>query len=620
MNLHLSKYIGNLLPKDVALKEYRKIKRLKRSSSYEVEIKAKKEKQDILEQKIIDEYEPCKEMKYILDSGSSLETDEFINLLENNYYNPDFMHTASCIVASFAMENSYAYELKIRKWINSLHRIGEESKYNHIMTANLLEHEHAFIVKAPKNEHEEDLLHEFVVGAYGLNRLREIVPNFAYILGGFKCSPLWMKQNFDAESWCNIEHETKVTYIVYENISPGEELAKYILHCSEDQFMSLWLQILYSLNIAQEEIRFNHNDLHPKNIIIRNLDSEVQIPYKYNGTKVYVKSDSIATFIDYGSSRFDLELEEKETITLTDQYVPYDFHTLTDIFKLLSFLIAFIWSKGKWDIPSIKIILELYRFFYDFEDVDDLLMYIEAIQPTYFVYIDTSENKDVKLYHYIEWIFSEEIFEEYRTNVIFERTAHEFKLLSCFDGGCMNKEDIVDVLALKKTKIVDIFDLLVASSKFEGDELSKFLENKEYRDILYEDMENALKIIPEIDKYFRDHSYDWSLIKELKKRDDSKIIDLINDSSFVDSYKNEMDLAMKMIDRFYLFKGYRDIGSQLVKYMEFRERQIIREVNRKGTKLSKSILDLMNKINDDVYEFKHKITSDEWNILQTTPK
>jgi hypothetical protein len=72
---------------------------------------------------------------------------------------------------------------RLRTYITQLQQIGDPSIEGYALNANSL-----FVIKAPRNPQNDDILHEAVVGLQ-LNRLRELIPNFMYVYGLARCSP-----------------------------------------------------------------------------------------------------------------------------------------------------------------------------------------------------------------------------------------------------------------------------------------------------------------------------------------------------------------------------------------------------------------------------------------------
>lgn len=111
--------------------------------------------------------------------------------------------------------------------------------------------------------------HEAAIGLDYLNNLRNQIPNFSLIYG----------------------HSDNTTY--YEYI-PGLTLDQY----RGNKLSNLYLQVLFSLDMAWKKFGFYHADLHSHNIIVRELPKPITIKYDLG----IVTTNTIATIIDYDAS------------------------------------------------------------------------------------------------------------------------------------------------------------------------------------------------------------------------------------------------------------------------------------------------------------------------------
>ena len=125
-----------------------------------------------------------------------LNVDKLKSLTRSNFYDPIIMKEI------FQVMNAIVYlqpnqpsavnpNERIKEWLKNLERIGSESVEGFAFKGDLRNSSSTFVIKSPKSS-ERDLLHEFVVGLE-LNELRSYVPNFAYVFGGFKCTPPILK-------------------------------------------------------------------------------------------------------------------------------------------------------------------------------------------------------------------------------------------------------------------------------------------------------------------------------------------------------------------------------------------------------------------------------------------
>jgi len=167
------------------------------------------EKQVLLRSKIIE----ANERKYLENSNAQilrklkglaeniykLNVDKLKSLAKFNFYDPIIMKEI------FQVMNAIVYlqpnqpsavnpNERIKEWLRNLERIGSDSVEGFAFKGDLRNATSTFVIKSPKTS-EKDLLHEFVVGLE-LNELRSYVPNFAYVFGGFKCTPPILKEEY----------------------------------------------------------------------------------------------------------------------------------------------------------------------------------------------------------------------------------------------------------------------------------------------------------------------------------------------------------------------------------------------------------------------------------------
>ena len=128
---------------------------------------------------------------------SGIETKQIKTLVNDDFYDADLMLAVSCITDAAITTPSPNSNMglnsieKIRHWIVNLRQIGEESVEGYAMVGSFKSATDLFVLKVEKESYEgiSSINHEMIVGIYGTNRLRNTIPNFSYIYGGFKCAP-----------------------------------------------------------------------------------------------------------------------------------------------------------------------------------------------------------------------------------------------------------------------------------------------------------------------------------------------------------------------------------------------------------------------------------------------
>jgi len=230
-------------------------------------------------------------------------------------------------------------------WLRKIDVIEFEKSKQIILRSGMDNIDSLFVVKA-KPKWEGEIIHEALVGIKYINKLRQYIPNFAYIFGYFTC------EEYDKEL-CN--GKNVIAYVVYENI-PGQTLYDAIVDgLNGDDFLNIYLQILLSLDLAYRNYKFTHYDLHTDNVVLRKFDDYIYVIYPYNNGYVLVKTKYIPVIIDYANSYID------ERYIFRENNKPYPLH---DSHKI--FMNSIVYSDK---LKNDKKIRTLYSFFSN-EDID----------------------------------------------------------------------------------------------------------------------------------------------------------------------------------------------------------------------------------------------------------
>lgn len=221
--------------------------------------------------------------------GKSFTQEKLVRAIKKAIEDPEILRALLCINSE---------ELNI----TTLRLIGEPSVEGYAMLSD----EDLFVVKAPRRENIS-LIHEYFVGFFGTNTLRNVIPNFAYILGAFECSLPSIteeeKMKKSKESFNLVcENSKKVYYVIYENIYDSVSFRDFARNCSSSSYMNIILQISLAISLAYHTFKFTHYDLHSENVLIRELENPITILYPFKKSRVMIKTKYIATIIDYGRS------------------------------------------------------------------------------------------------------------------------------------------------------------------------------------------------------------------------------------------------------------------------------------------------------------------------------
>ncbi len=273
------------LDKRFFLDYIKQIKEVVRDSRFKLNEQKRKEKQLAEELDILrDTTLVCQVDK--ITSELPLIDFKSIGLAASQFYNPEVMAYIACLTSSiyYLPKNGNQKQIdEIHSYIKDL-KLVSSGAYGNISLAKIKDLD--IIIKAPKRVEDDDLPHEYFVGMHALNNLRKDIPNFVYVYGGFSCSKPIISDEDDKKiiNWCTTDKDS-VGYVIYENIVPSISLYDFIEKSdfSFETLLSLYLQVLLSLNLANEKYQFTHYDLHPNNIIIRFVEGheQIEIPYSF---------------------------------------------------------------------------------------------------------------------------------------------------------------------------------------------------------------------------------------------------------------------------------------------------------------------------------------------------
>jgi len=245
------------------------------------------------------------ELDLLRDRIPGLKAQELKRNSIKKLYNAEAMKGTMCAIDSIFYTSPYdvgssKLNDRIRLYIHNLRNVGDESLDGYALLSDFENVKDMFILKVARDPKDDTLLHELVIGLHGTNTLRKYIPNFAYVYGGFKCSPpLIDPVTKKVVTWC-LNNDNPVNYVIYENISPAVSMEKYLETCTGQEFLQAYLQVLYSLRTAEIAISYSHYDLHTANVLIRTLDiPKFQLVYNTENGLEYLSTSMIATIIDY---------------------------------------------------------------------------------------------------------------------------------------------------------------------------------------------------------------------------------------------------------------------------------------------------------------------------------
>lgn len=315
-----------------------------------------------------------------------LKTHEMKALIKNNFYDSAILQATLCVMGAMVymqpdLPGTITPNERLREWFTQLKRIGSESTAGYAFQGDMKNEKDVFIVKTSQNPSTDDLQHELFMGLFGLNQLRSTkagipVYNFAYIFGGFKCSPPILAPKKSSETvaaWCNNIKDT-VNYVLYENIAPAISLREYVATCTPEQFLNCYLQVMYALRKAHRVADFSHNDLHDENVLVRTIagQSPFQIMYETELGTEYLLTDRLATLIDYGYSHIQYRHRHYSVQYFEDLGIdPNASFPMYDAYKLLLMSMRTMLERN--NRPAFETAAQILRFFNQDERPEDII-------------------------------------------------------------------------------------------------------------------------------------------------------------------------------------------------------------------------------------------------------
>jgi hypothetical protein len=156
------------------------------------------------------------------------------------------------------------------------------------------------VLKLTKTKGAEDIIHEIAVG-YALNTLRNRIPYFAYMYGGFygtrianNATSLKCKDDPTPATLTSYNIQQHVHGVEFESFEWDVKELDTILY-------QLFLQIAYALYVAQRDLRYMHFDLHGGNVLVRRIQKQ-QLAIVGESFDTHIDACILPMIIDYGTN------------------------------------------------------------------------------------------------------------------------------------------------------------------------------------------------------------------------------------------------------------------------------------------------------------------------------
>lgn len=233
-----------------------------------------------------------------------------------------------------------------------------------------------FLIKNRSQGEIQSLYHEIFVGLH-LNRARDEIPipNFVYTFGFFLCNSPIPSYPDDGNPHYLCDLPGKEGYGVIEKV-PGSTLRDHYRDgFNFSFFLSIYLQVLFALNSVQNKgFFFVHNDLHLDNLILRPMNEPVMIPYRFEGKTYYIKTDYIATIIDFDLSF--IRLDQTNYHPSDGDYLDYGIYwdkpnPANDAHKLLIYYLDLLLEEGREIEAESALPILQYMVDLDYDQMED---------------------------------------------------------------------------------------------------------------------------------------------------------------------------------------------------------------------------------------------------------
>lgn len=203
---------------------------------------------------------------------------------DEKYIKQDYIKNHQLISSLLFFNKQYRKELEFKK---------ELFKKNHV-TINLYKYNHIYLIEKIHDYYSN----EYFIGIHCINLLRSIIPTFTYTF--FKSNKrLWL------------EYHNGITLSTYLKAFQNKKKDEIILKKEGENYISIFFQIICSLEVAQEQKLFTHYDLHLENIMIseNNPEKKLLFPIGYKEYSFLPSTHTISIIdFEYSCSRFKKQI------------------------------------------------------------------------------------------------------------------------------------------------------------------------------------------------------------------------------------------------------------------------------------------------------------------------
>jgi len=279
------------------------------------------------------------------------------NILRNNFTSGDEMQAVCCFIDNLFLqtnETDYIYDFnlkkKVKEWLIEVSKMDTDSEYGFVYFSSILTKDINVLMKTFKPDPESlqydynNMIREYFIGMYAINKLRHIVPNYMYTLGIFSCSV----RKDDTKDGKNVilcdTNQDIYPFMAIEEVK-GYSISRLLKknRITFEQWLGIFIQLLIALEVGQREIGFCHYDLHASNVLCRKLEKDYNYSVNLDNATYDITSQCIPTIIDFGMTtiRIDDGPEKRNIKTVFNYsvkaggYLETILHSGTDMFRFL---------------------------------------------------------------------------------------------------------------------------------------------------------------------------------------------------------------------------------------------------------------------------------------------
>ena len=174
------------------------------------------------------------------------------------------------------------YQIDPKILLEQIHQAPVHKESRNVLLKKIEVFGRILCIKSPKTPSEKDLLHETFIGQIGTNKIANVLPSIAFLHG--RWGDHLVMDFIDGETFEHaIQKQTSTKALPF--------------------FLSILVQILFTLSFLQNELGFLHFDLYPWNIIIRkNKEKKIFHFPLQNGKCVSFCPEEYPVIIDMGKS------------------------------------------------------------------------------------------------------------------------------------------------------------------------------------------------------------------------------------------------------------------------------------------------------------------------------